>query len=220
MSKKIPNINARDFATILNLNPYQTPFNLLEQKLENKFPFFGNRFTEHGNRYENIALKVYEKKSKNKVDCDQHNIKHPDYDWITGRLDGTSILKTSTNIDNKKRKIESECVIEIKCPLKNDREDPLTIDKIPKYYWTQCQVYMEMIDCEYTQYVEYYIKPDAPESSGILYYVTIERDREWWNNSLPKIKIFREELIKYHNLGSLDTHPIRIEEKKWEQLFS
>ena len=45
MKKNPPNINARDFATILNINPYQTPFQLLESKIENKYPFFGNKFT-------------------------------------------------------------------------------------------------------------------------------------------------------------------------------
>jgi len=37
---KIPKINARDFATILGLNPYQTAFELLENKIENKHCFY------------------------------------------------------------------------------------------------------------------------------------------------------------------------------------
>ena len=44
-TKKIPNINARDFATILNINPYQNAYQLLEDKIEKKYPFFGNKFT-------------------------------------------------------------------------------------------------------------------------------------------------------------------------------
>lgn len=219
MYKKIPNINARDFATILNINPYQTPFNLLEQKIEGKFPFFGNKFTDHGNKYESLALKVYEKESKNKVDPNQKNIKHPDYDWITGRLDGISVIELSIinkENKNKRRKVDTNCIVEIKCPLKVNREEPLTVDNIPKYYWSQCQVYMEMINCEYTHYVEYYIAPNAPEDSGVLHYVTIKRDREWWSSALPKIKAYREEMLKYHKLGSLDTHPVRISEKNWE----
>ena len=214
---KVPNINARDFATILNINPYQTPYNLLEQKIEGKFPFFGNKFTEHGNRYESLALRVYEKESKNPVDVNQKNIKHSEYDWITGRLDG---IATVTTVDketgNKKRKVGMDCVVEIKCPLKVNRTTPLTVDNIPKYYWSQCQVYMEMIDCEYTHYVEYYIAPNASEDSGSLHYVTIKRDREWWNESLPKIKAYRNELVKYHTLGSLETHPVRVAERQWE----
>ena len=32
--KKVPNINARDFATILGVNPYQSVYELLEEKIE------------------------------------------------------------------------------------------------------------------------------------------------------------------------------------------
>ena len=57
---KIPNITARDFATILDCNPYQTVYELLEDKIENKHPFFGNKFTEHGIKYENQAIEKFE----------------------------------------------------------------------------------------------------------------------------------------------------------------
>lgn len=45
--KKVPNINASDFATILGVNPYQSVYELLEKKIEKKHPFFGNKFTKH-----------------------------------------------------------------------------------------------------------------------------------------------------------------------------
>ena len=227
MYKKIPNINARDFATILNVNPYQTPFQLLEQKIENKYPFFGNKFTEHGNRYEHQALKTYEIQSGNSVDKDQKNIKHPEYSWITGRLDGITEItnnkkrkRSSTpSTSSKKQKTSKNCVVEIKCPLKKDRTEPLTLDNIPIYYWTQCQVYMNMIDCDIAHYVEYYIEPDADENQGKLYYIDVPIDKQWWENSIPKIKLFHDEVKKYKECGNLDSHPVRIEEKKWEELF-
>ena len=37
---KIPNIYARDVATILGINPHQTAYELLEDKIEYKHPFF------------------------------------------------------------------------------------------------------------------------------------------------------------------------------------
>ena len=228
MKRKIPNINARDFGTILNLNPYQTPFNLLEEKIEKKFPFFGNKFTEHGNRYEQVAIDNYSSVMGIKVDSIQKNIKHPEYEWITGRCDGiisSEYNNSSKKITSKKRKITDECVdkkidnniriLEIKCPLKKNRSEPLTLENIPKYYWSQCQVYMNMINCEKTHYVEFYIEPNACEKSGVLHYIEIERDYKWWNESLPKIRSFYEEIKKYHELGSLDTHPVRIAETKW-----
>lgn len=228
MKRKIPNINARDFGTILNLNPYQTPFNLLEEKIEKKFPFFGNKFTEHGNRYEQVAINNYVEYTGNKVDSIQTNAKHPEYEWITGRCDGIIVKEDKKT---KKRKIsevyevndnivpKEKRIIEIKCPLKKNRTEPLTLENIPKYYWSQCQVYMNMFDCDKTHYVEFYIEPNAPESSGILHYIEIERDYEWWEQSLPRIKSFYEEIKKYHELGSLDTHPVRIIEKEWEKFL-
>jgi putative phage-type endonuclease len=218
MSKKIPNINARDFATILNINPYQTPFQLLEQKIENKYPFFGNKFTDHGNKYESLALKIYEIQSGNTVDKNQKNIKHPDYPWITGRLDGIAEIFGLSEKASKKRKKQT-CVVEIKCPLKKDRTESLTLDNIPKYYWAQCQVYMNMIGSDIAHYVEYYIDPGADEITGKLYYIDVPIDTKWWENSLPIIKLFHEEIKKYKDEGSLNSHPVRIEEKKWEQIF-
>lgn len=209
MAKKIPNISARDFATILNINPYQTPFQLLEDKIEKKYPFFGNKFTDHGNRYESLALKVYEKHSGNKVEQNQPNCKHPEYSWITGRFDGIAEIR-------KRKRDESQCcIVEIKCPLKKDRTEPLTLDNIPKYYLSQCQVYMNMINCDTAHYAEYYIEPDSPENTGKLYILEIQKDPEWWNTSLPIIKKFYEEMKKYYELGSLDTHPVRIAENFW-----
>ena len=225
-TKKIPNINARDFATILNINPYQNAYQLLEDKIEKKYPFFGNKFTEHGLKYEKSAIKVYEKVTGNEVDSEQTNIKHSDYEWITGRVDGIIEKRKTASNNSKKRKrddyenIYNNCILEIKCPLKDDRTIPLTEENMPKYYWTQCQVYMNMLDYDVTHYVEYYIDPECNDDlSGSLHYITIKRDYEWWNENLPKIILFREELKKYHELGSLDTHPVRIEENKWKNLF-
>jgi putative phage-type endonuclease len=227
MSRKVPNINARDFATILNINPYQTPFELLEQKIEGKHPFFGNKFTDHGNKYEKYAIKVYEQQTGNIVNTEMKNMKHDNYEWITGRMDGiieennTKKRKRSQTPNIKRKKIKiSKYVIEVKCPLKDDRKEPLTIDNIPKYYWTQCQVYMNMIDCEFADYIEYYIKPNEPEDSGILYTLNLKRDRQWWEEVLPKIKAYYEEVKIYFEKGSLDDHPVRIAEKEWEKIFT
>jgi len=223
MTKKLPNINARDFATILNINPYQTPFQLLEAKIENKYPFIGNKFTDHGNRYEKTAIKTYEIQTGNIVDSKQKNTKHKYYEWITGRYDGiTSIMVNEKTKTKKRKRSEFEeqnelCIVEIKCPLKKDRNEPLSLNNIPKYYWSQCQVYMNMLDCQTSHYVEYYIEPDQDEQTAKLYYIEIKRDIQWWENSLPKIQKFHGEIRKYFEKGSLDEHPVRIAEKEWEK---
>lgn len=240
MSKKIPNINARDFPTILGINPFQSAFELLESKIEGKHPFFGNKFTDHGNKYEKTALEAYERETGNKVDSTQKTHKHYEYEWITGRYDGLTFIDYPENdepqeeekdknnkkrkrcnsikcVANKKQKTENSCIIEVKCPLKKDRKDPLTLENIPQYYWAQCQVYMNLLNCDISHYIEFYIEPNANISTGKLYTLTIKRDRNWWIESLPTIILFYEEIKKYHELGNLDTHPVRLAEKLWRK---
>ena len=73
-----------------------------------------------------------------------------------------------------------------------------------------------MFDCEVSHYVEYYIDPDSENNPGKIYILEIERDHKWWDESLPKIQNFYREMKKYAELGSLDSHPVRIIEKLWE----
>ena len=215
----MPTITARDFASILNANPYETPYECLKSKIEKKM-FYGNKFTEHGNKYEKFAIKMYEKQTGNVVDTQQFNCKHPDYEWITGRVDGTTVLNKQ-GPKQKKRKLNTNinCIVEIKCPMKK-REEPLTVDNMPLYYWMQCQVYMNMFNYDITHYVEFYIEPDSNIETGELYYIEITRDKKWWNKVISTIKLFYEEVIKYYELGSLETHPIRLKEKEWSNKFN
>lgn len=207
--KKIPNITARDFPTILGCNPYQTTYNLLEDKIEKKYPFYGNKFTDHGNKYESQAIKAFEEKIGLPINEQQTNICHSDYEWITGRLDGIIYSK-------KRKKTPEMYVVEIKCPLKTDRTDELTEENIPIHYWCQCQVYMNLIDSDFAYYVEYYIRPDDDVKNAKLYYVKIKKDENWWANSLPIINKFYDEMVYYSKIGNLDSHPVRMVENKWK----
>jgi len=212
----MPTITARDFSSILNLNPYETSYECLKSKIIKK-KFCGNKFTDHGNKYESHAIKMYEKSTGNIVETQQLNCKHPEYEWITGRVDGVTILNKK-DPKSKKRKIDSdiECIVEIKCPIKKP-DLHLSLKTIPIYYWIQCQVYMNILNYDVTHYVEFYIEPDM--ETGELEYVEIKRDKKWWNKSLPKIKKFYKEIIKYNDIGNLENHPIRIIEKEWETSF-
>ena len=166
--KKYPSITARDFATILGENPFETPWTLLEKKVENKHRFSGNSFTQHGIKYEQEAIETYQYYSNTKVNSQLKNIKHKDYEFITGRPDGIS---------------DSECIIEIKCP--NKKKIKLTPDEIPRQYFYQCQVYMEMMNREICHYVEYYINEKTQERD--FQYCSIIRDRQWFKTIMPII---------------------------------
>lgn len=201
----MPNITARDVASILSLNPYETAWQCMENKIERKYPFFGNKFTEHGNKYEKTAISIYEKFTGNEVDTTQINRKHPEYTWLTGRIDGMT---------------HNNCIVEVKCPWVK-RKDTLTVNNVPPQYWVQCQVYMNIYDSEITHYVEYNVDPNSPTdgTAGELSYIPIIRDRLWWDENIPKIERFYNEMIIWHASRSLNEHSIRIEENKWSSNF-
>jgi putative phage-type endonuclease len=200
------NLYATDIASVLGLNPFETSWMLLEKKIEDKHKFSGNKFTEHGNKYENSALIKYQNESNIKVVKDNKTLKHKVYNWLTGIVDGIT---------------ENNKIIEIKCPYRKKRNIN-SIDDIPKHYWVQCQVYMNLLDIDNTDYVEYYIKPGSPTDGkyGSISTFNIQKDNIWWENNLPKIIKFHEELTKWKNIGSLDQHPVRVREKEWEHSFS
>ena len=196
--KKYPSITARDFATILGENPFESPWTLLEKKIEDKHRFTGNSFTRHGIKYEHEAIKNYEYYSNTKVNSALKNIKHKDYEFITGRPDGIS---------------DSECIVEIKCP--NKKRNKLTPEVIPKQYYYQCQVYMEIMNKEICHYVEYYINEKTEEKD--FQWCSIIRDHTWFKQTIPIIKKFHDEIKKYIDEGNtLENHCIRLVQKQWE----
>lgn len=201
----MPNITSRDFPTILGENPYETPWKLLEDKVEKRNSFAGNKFVEHGAKYEGTAIDLYEKMTGNEVARKQGNRKHPDYPWVTGRLDGLT---------------QNNCVLEIKCPWKK-RVEPLTMENVPRHYWCQCQVYMNMVDAEITHYVEYHVAAGAPTdgSEGELSFVPVIRDRKWWDEGFPRVEKFYNEMAAWCEIGSLVEHPVRQAEMEWQTTF-
>ena len=198
----MPNITARDVSSVLGLNKYETAWQLMENKIESKYPFFGNKFTEHGKKFESVAIKLYEKLLGNSVNTNQKNLKHPNYKWLTGRLDGIT---------------ENNCVIEVKCPWNKKH----CSETIPAEYWIQCQIYMNLVNAEIAHYVEYHVPPDSPTdgSVGTLHYLPVIRDRAWFDSAIPKLVKFHEELTYWSDKGSLDDHPIRKQELIWRAQF-
>lgn len=198
----MPNITARDIPTIIGENPYETPWELLERKVEKKHPFFGNVFTEHGVKYENTGLMLYHKETGNYFQDKIKNIKHKEYNWITGRPDAVTI---------------NNCLVEIKCPYNKKYRELKKEEDVPRHYWGQCQVYMEILDIECCHYVECFIESGSPVdgSVGKISYIPICRDRRWWKETLPIVQNFNNDMNKWLKYKSLDKHPVRNAEVDW-----
>lgn len=193
------NITARDVATILGENPFETPFQCLVSKMEKKW-VGTNEAMAHGIKWETEALHQYCTATGNTVET-RSNMKHETWEWLTGRIDGMTA---------------NHAIVEVKCPSK-PRGYPLTGETVPRHYWVQIQVYMEMTNSEIGHYVEFNIsKGEDDPSKGILEWVPIVRDRKWWASVLPIVCHFHDEVVAWKAKGSLDTHPVRVAERAWQ----
>ena len=91
-------LTSSDAGTVLGLNPYQRPHEVLFKKCgHDPKPFVGNVATLHGQKYEDEAIDKYCKLTgQDNFDFgllaheDVHNNK--DYYWLAGSPDGVSIV--------------------------------------------------------------------------------------------------------------------------------
>ena len=199
-------LTASTIASILGKNPYKSKLQLLEEKCK---PFdennsFENDATKWGNKYEDVVRKIYENMMHDKVE-EVGLFIHDKYDFIGASPDGIC---------------ESGKLLEIKCVWNRNVHS-----EIPIYYLLQCQLQMEVCDvdkCDLFQckIVEYknrkeYLDDVLPNGcafmKGGIYYEgkkyywklekyslkTIERDKKWFQESLPKFKEFWNKVIYY-----------------------
>jgi putative phage-type endonuclease len=80
-------IGGSDAATILGINPYKTPFELAEEKLGRVEPFKGNRFTEAGNRLEEVIAQWYADETQSKVARANQTFRLKEHPFIMAHID-------------------------------------------------------------------------------------------------------------------------------------
>lgn len=96
-------------------------------------PFGGNRATQWGEKYEDIANAIYAFRNKCKV-YEFGMIAHPQHYFLGASTDG----------------ISSELInIEIKCPFSR-----IITGVTPKAYWAQTQLQMNVLDLDRTHFIE------------------------------------------------------------------
>ena len=129
-------LSASDWGTILRENPYSNPNQVLLKKC-GEDNFITNQAMMWGNKYEDVAIAIYEHRNKKKV-YDFGCIRHPSIDFLGASPDG----------------ITTEGVmLEIKCP---------TSRKItgipPRYYWCQVQGQLEVCELDRCDFLECKLK--------------------------------------------------------------
>lgn len=165
-------LTASDVASVLGVNPYETPDDVMYKKCGFKKRCDWSA-ADHGNRYEAEARDIYAQKYNETV-YEIGVVPHPQHMWLGGSPDGIT---------------DSEKLIEIKCPVSRK-----ITNEVPKHYVPQVQLLMEILDLEVCDFIQY--RPEPYE-----FVVTrINRDRDWFQRSLPIMRDFWNRVIERRKL--------------------
>lgn len=199
-------LTSSDAATALGINPYKKRVQLLFEKCGIGKTFTGNESTEHGQKYEEDAIKKYSYLMGKKNhsfgmisfgDLDPIRIKketskkyvNKDYHFLGGSPDG---------ISEDKKGLEKLIMLEVKCPLRRK----IKHGQIPNYYYPQVQLNMFILDLEIADFVEYIPDPKKTE----LNIVRIHRDEEWFKKNIPILQDFWNEVLEWRQ-RDIKQHP-------------
>jgi putative phage-type endonuclease len=122
-------ISATNISTIIGVNNFKTKLELLNDKVHG-LDKIENIYTKHGNKFEEIAIDILEKKFN--IIIDDIGFKLSDkYDFLGATPDGITIYNNNISL------------VEIKCPLTRK------INGLPSLnYYCQMQTQMEVFDVE------------------------------------------------------------------------
>jgi putative phage-type endonuclease len=180
-------INGSEAASVVGENPYEMADELMFKKMLG-IQFKGNEATEHGKKYESVALR----KLCQEVGCKLLPIRYatsPTFPWLGGTIDALLEFPDGT-----------VAIAEVKCPLKRR----IVPGKIPGHYTMQPQLYMHIwnsIDpriskCLFVQYVPPRETPVKKiQREEVFDVTTVEMDRRYMLERLPTMKEFWDKMF-------------------------
>ena len=187
-------LTSSDAGTVLGLNPYQKPHEVLFKKCGfDPKPFVGNIATLHGQKYEDEAIDKYCELT-NQVNYNFGLIAHSDvhhnndYYWMAGSPDGIAIDKDNRDAE--------PVLLEVKCPYRRK----IKFGKIPEYYLPQVQLNLFICDLKVADFIEYL----PPNTMNI---VRVYRDQKWLDKNVPVLQAFWKE-VEYYRKDDIKTHPL------------
>lgn len=164
-------LTASDVAAAIGVNFFKHPETLILEKCGIK-KFNGNADTQRGTRLEPLVRDMYDSKFGKKT----HEfglIVHPVHRWLGGSPDGIT---------------EDGILVEIKCPKRIS-------SSIPKYYYPQVQLLMEILDLDDCDFIQYCEESDA------LKVIRVPRDRKWFEDMLPVMHSFWKRVLQKREHG-------------------
>jgi putative phage-type endonuclease len=186
-------ITASDVASALGENHYESPDAFVKKKVL-RTKWAGNAATAHGTLLEPVVRDLYDKKY-GRVSHEVGLVQHREYPWLGASPDGIT---------------EDGILVEIKCPLTRKIEP-----NVPKHYWPQVQLQLEITDLEECDFVQY--RPAKNEISEAEFVVVrVHRDREWFAKALPILEAVWQRVLKgrVHGLCEILDEPPRDQFKK------
>lgn len=181
-------VTASDVPSICGENPYPGGNwrGVMHKKILQISEIFHSEATDHGHKYEPVAIEEFCKETGAIVRYPGYCI-HAIHDWLGGTVDGVCEFTREVTISGIKFHPGQICVIEVKCPFRR----PIN-GQIPNHYIGQVQTYLEILDKEYCIFIEY--KPPGPRSARKLSILPIKRDRVYMGIRIPILKKFWDEM--------------------------
>lgn len=186
--KRRKHLTASQIASALGENPYDSKQSVIRKKVGLAPGFQGNEATEHGNRFESVAMHLYEERTGEKV-LEMgllESVLGSETDFLAGSPDGVTA---------------SGRLIEIKCPF---RRKPKGV--VPSYYMHQIQTLMWILDLEVCDFIEYV--PETTWDIEQFWIVSVRRCNNFWARNLPKLQRFWDEVLEIQAIADtqgLDT---------------
>lgn len=178
-------LTSSDLDAVLGNNKYSSFDDVLFKKCGLAKPFTGNKFTLHGQKYEDEAIELYCKKY-NKKSLSFGLLPHPTINFLAGSPDDIT---------------HDGIVIEVKCPMTR----PIIMGEIPHHYISQIKMNMEICNLDKAVFIEY--RPSCLTGGDyVLNVVELTRDPNWLPSVLPSLKYFWDTVQHYRNVG-IQNHP-------------
>lgn len=186
-------LTSSDAATVLGINPYQKPHEVLFKKCGHDLkPFVGNIATRHGQKYEDEAIEKYCKITGYKnynfgLLCYKDIHPDDDYYWLAGSPDG--IVQDIYSAEKE------PILIEVKCPYRRKIKKGI----IPDYYYPQVQFNLYICQLKTADFIEYF----PPNTMNI---VRVNIDMPWIKKNIQVLERFWKDVEHHREIG-LQDHP-------------
>lgn len=186
-------LTASQIASAVGENPYETRMSLLCKKVGTEPAFSGNAATEHGNKYEPVAIEMYERITGERVIAlglmDSLNA---DEGYLAGSPDGLTA---------------NGRLIEVKCPVSRKPNGT-----VPSHYMHQLQCLMHCMQLSVCDFIEYV--PAGTWTQEVFSIVEVRRDDNFWARIAPQLRRFWDEVLEVRASGALPIMPKRNPRKR------